>query len=231
MGNLEKMIIIAYSDEKFTSQVGDPFTAYINPDKYSHTYKIKYNETQAQGSSGGSPDYNKTPPDKMNFELVFDGTGVLPMQVAGSNSNSESGIAKQIKTFKELVFSYNGNIHSPNYLMLSWGTMLFKCRLTSLSISYTLFKPDGTPLRAKASLDFIGYTDEITLEQKARSNSPDLTHVRTVTAGDLLPLMCHRIYGSSRHYMDVARYNDLDSFRDLVPGTVIYFPPLQSQAS
>lgn len=225
-GSLQKMVITAYQDGDFTSRVGDPFTVMINPAGYSHNYSICYNDDQAQGSSGGSPRFNRIPSDTVQFELVFDGTGVVPTALPGVIPNLSDGITDQIQKLKTLVFTYNGKIHSPNFLQLAWGTLLFKCRLTSLEIEYTLFKPDGTPLRARAKASFQGYNDESELELQANKSSPDLTHVRTVKAGDTLPLMCYRIYGSSLPYLQVAAVNNLTDFRRLKVGSQIVFPPL-----
>ncbi len=219
---LEKMTITAYEDSKFTKQVGDPFQVYVNPEKYTHAYTIAYNNRQAQGSNGPSPDFNQIPPDKVNFELIFDGTGVIP----GPTPGATPPVEKQLTQFKALVFTYNGNIHSPNFLMLSWGSLLFKCRLTSLTINYTLFLPDGQPLRARAVAAFVGFNDEVELALKANKTSPDLTHILTVKAGDTLPLMCYDIYGSSVYYPQVARVNNLTDFRNLIVGMKLSFPPL-----
>lgn len=226
-GSLEKMNVVAYkkSDFSASSKVGD-FSVYINPEKYSHKYKICYNDVQAQGSSGGSPDFNKIPSDQVDFELIFDGTGVVPSPIPGVVPFTGDGIAEQISEFKNLVFTFNGNIHSPNYLKLVWGKLLFKCRLTKLDITYTMFKPDGTPLRARANASFIGFNDEVELQLKANKSSPDLTHVITVKAGDTLPLMCYGIYGSSNYYLQVAEVNQLNDFRDLRVGARLAFPPL-----
>ena len=60
-----------------------------------------------------------------------------------------------------------------------------------------------------------------------KSSSPDLTHERIVEEGDTLPLMCHRIYGSTNHYLEVAKFNKLKYFKELTPGSKIYFPPLE----
>jgi nucleoid-associated protein YgaU len=59
------------------------------------------------------------------------------------------------------------------------------------------------------------------------AQSPDVTHLRTVMAGDTLPLMCFRIYGDSRYYSEVAKVNNLDHFRRLQPGEALMFPPLE----
>ena len=225
-GGLEKMLVKAYADSSFNQQVGS-FQVWINPQKYTHSYEVKYNDRQAQGSPGGSPNFDKIPSDKVSFELVFDGTGVVPSPNPGLLPFDADGVAKQVEAFKTLIFSYYGNIHSPRFLQLVWGTLLFRCRLKDLSISYTLFKPDGTPLRARATATFLGYTDEVMLAKMARKSSPDVTHVRTVREGDTLPLLCWEVYGSSTPYPRVAAFNRLGGFRDLVVGSQLVFPPLQ----
>ena len=225
-GGLEKMKIIAFKDPKFTQQVGEPMTVYINPEKYSHSYKVCYNNVQAQGANGSLFTFNQIGTETVDFELVFDGTGVVPSKIPGVLPFTDDGIVKQIERFKFLVFTFQGAIHSPYYLKLSWGQLLFQCRLTNLSFNYTLFKPDGTPLRARAHATFIGFNDETTLALKANKTSPDLSHVLTVKAGDTLPLMCFHTYGSSAYYIQVARVNGLSDFRDLVVGTQLLFPPL-----
>lgn len=228
-GSLERMVVIAYTDKKFTAKAGE-YTVTINPASYSHVYEIQYNDVQAQGSPGGSPVYNRTPSDTVTFQLVFDGTGVVPSVLPGVVPFMADGITKQIADFKALVFSYNGNIHSPNYLVLSWGTLLFRCRLQTFKVNYTLFKPDGTPLRARVDVTAKGFNDEAEIALRANKSSPDLSHMLTVKAGDTLPLMCYRIYGSSTPYIKVAAVNNLADFRDLHPGQQLLFPVMQSTA-
>lgn len=229
-GSLEHMVVMAYADKKFTKKVGE-YTVLINPASYKHVYQITYNDVQAQGSAGGSPVYNRTPSDTVTFQLVFDGTGVVPSIIPGVVPFAEDGIVKQISAFRKLVFSYNGNIHSPNYLALSWGTLLFRCRLQSFKVDYTLFKPDGTPLRARVNVTAKGYNDEVEIELRANRSSADLSHVVTVKAGDTLPLLCYDIYGTSDPYIKVAAVNRLTDFRDLRPGQQLVFPIMQSTAS
>lgn len=224
-GGLEKMLITAYERKNFTVKVGES-NVYINPEKYSHSYEICYNNVQTQGSPGGEPIFNRIPSDKVEFELVFDGTGVVPTMIPGVIPFLDDGITVQIEKLKLLMFTYNKNSHSPNFLVLTWGKLLFKGRLESLSITYTLFKPDGTPLRARAHAVFVGFNDEVALALKANKSSPDMTHELVVKAGDTLPLMCYAVYGASAYYVEVARTNGLTDFRNIPVGTRLLFPPL-----
>lgn len=216
---LEKLTIYPFKDPGFSQKAGGPFTVSINPEKYSHSYSITYNDEQAFGSAGASIKFEKTAPEKVNMELIFDATGIIP----GSSTDA----SKDVESFKAVAYNFNGEIHSPNYLKLSWGTLVFNCRLTSLEVNYTLFKPDGTPLRGRATVSFQGYVDDKTLALQENKQSPDLTHIITIKMGDTLPNLCQKTYGDPGYYKDVARVNQLVHYRNLVPGTKLFFPPLK----
>jgi hypothetical protein len=226
-----KLSITAYSDPGFTQKVpaaSNPFSVWINPASYSHSRQILYNDRQAQGSPGPSPEFNRIGDEDVSFDLVFDATGVIPPP---PGQTYDKGVADVLSQFTNLVATVNGTIHSPNYLILGWAQLQFQCVLTSLKIDYTLFRPDGTPLRAKVSVTFKSFKSEIALAKTVAKTSPDLTHLVTVIAGDTLPNLCYRIYGDSRFYMKVAKHNRLLSFRSLAPGTQLHFPPLSGSSS
>ena len=87
--------------------------------------------------------------------------------------------------------------------------------------------PDGTPLRAKASVKFEEAIDANLIDSEANNKSPDLTHRITVKEGDRLPLICYEVYGDSSYYLEVASYNRLVNYRNLEPGSELYLPPIK----
>lgn len=220
-GELTKLKIMAYTDDRFQESAGS-INVPLNPDRYSRSFRVAYNEDQEQGTQGNNPPFSKTPPEEMNFDFLFDGTGVVP----GSEN-----IQEQIEKFKEIVYEVEGEIHRPNFLKLLWGDLSFNCVLKDLKISYTLFKPDGTPLRAKLDCTFMQVIEEERRAAEQGNRSPDLTRVRYTKEGDTLPLMVHKIYGDASLYPQVAKYNGLNNFRDLKPNTRIVFPPLDKTSS
>ncbi len=228
-GSLERLLITAFSDAQYNDQLGQ-FTVWINPASYTHDYVICYSDRQAQGASGASPEFNRVGQETLAFELVFDASGVIPPPIPGTPLPSD-GVAGLIDTFVKLVATFNGRIHQPNYLKLKWAQLQFQCVMSKLKITYTLFKPSGTPIRAKVGVTFLSFASEQQLEATANETSPDLTHLVTVVAGDTLPDLCHRIYGSSTYYLKVAAANGLTGFRTLPPGMQLIFPPLSGPAS
>ena len=225
-GQLQKMKIIAYSDPEFNDKVDDgEFTTLINPESYVFNYKVETEDEQAPGTSAAAVKFNKALPEEMQFDFIFDSTGAIP-----GTSNTDDGVIKDVEHLKKVGLQYDGETHKPNYLKISWGTLLFKGCLTELSITFKLFKPDGTPIRATATGKFKGFVEDNLRVAKENAQSPDLVHVRTVKEGDNLPLLCHRIYGDSKYYMEVARVNNLVNFRSLTAGQELNFPPIDKSS-
>jgi len=226
-GQLQKMKIVAYKKATYEDSeilADGEFNAQVNPENYAMSFKIDYGKDQAPGTSNKLPKYNKTQPLVISFKFIFDGTGALP---GTTDAQRENGIMADIDHFKKVTFTYEGEIHRPPFLLLSWGTLFFKCVLTELNLAFKLFRPDGTPVRAEANAKFQGLIDDTLRLAADNKQSPDLTHVRIVHTGDTLPLMCKKIYGDPKYYLEVARYNKLINFRKLKVGQRVEFPPLE----
>jgi LysM repeat protein len=193
------------------------FKAMINPASINHSFTVSFDEESAQGNDGVQPKYVRTEPETLGFDLYLDGTGVIDPKAKPVN--------EQIDKFKSVTYEYQKGKHEPPVVLLKWGKFSFECRLQSLSIDYTMFSPDGKPLRAKLSTSFISYIKP--QDQNAASRqSPDLTHIITVKSGDTLPLLCQKMYGDSSLYLQIAQTNGLVNFRYLIPGTELLFPPI-----
>ncbi|OUC11772.1 MAG: hypothetical protein B0A82_26670 [Alkalinema sp. CACIAM 70d] len=244
-GKLEKMTIRAFKPRsnpkdppKVSDDPKDTYVVQVNPNSYTLNHLLEYKYQQGQGFSGGEAKYDKSLPTTLQFEFLFDGTGVVPppselgdIPLIGAIASALSGstefkVKDEIDKFNNLVYKFDGKIHRPRELLLIWGYLVFPCVLASINYRFTLFKPDGTPLRAIASCSFSESSSDAEREQKDNATSPDLTHLREVHAGDTLPLMTDHIYGKPDLYLEVARVNKLVNFRRLRTGTQIAFPPV-----
>lgn len=226
-GTLQKLEIKAFKEATFeeADKLSDGnFNVKINPETYALDYKVKYAEEQASGTSGDLPQFDKVEPLTLGFKFIFDSTGALP---GTTDDEREKGIEEEIARFKKVVFDYVGEKHAPPFLELSWGTLLFRCVLTSMKINYKLFRPDGTPVRAEVDAKFKELVEPNERVAQENDQSPDLTHVRLVNEGDKLPLICKSVYGDPKYYIEVARLNKLVSFRNLKAGQRIVLPPLK----
>lgn len=229
-GHLEKVLILAFEDSK-SLEVGGiksakrVYRASVNPEKYSLNFRVKQTDPNPPaGTAGQHLRYFYTPPDDLNLEFLFDGTGVI--EGLGSALGGV-GVVAELEYFKNLLVGYHGDLHRPYYVMLIWGPLLFKGCAVDLKIEYKLFNPNGIPIRATANVTFKQTIEEDTGEKVAKKNSPDLTHILRVKAGDTLPLLCKKVYGDPKYYLQVADANGLGNFRRLEPGMDIVFPPIE----
>ena len=218
---MSKLRIVSYDDPKSKKEL-DSMDVMINPDTYSKKIEIRYSDKQPAGTSGKLPKFTKIEPSKIDFELMFDCTGVVTDDPPG-----DQGVDKYIEKLRKITVEYKGDKHRPRFVSLYWGTLKFDGCLESMDISYKLFDPRGLPLRAVVKTSFIGSIEDAKRIQQEASQSPDLTHVRVIREGDTLPLLCYEIYGDSKYYIEVARKNHLDDFRNLRTGDRIKFPPIE----
>lgn len=193
----------------------------INPAELSLKRKTEFSRCVPMGDPGSGRNFSHMQPDTLSFVTVFDGTGAVPVPF-----NLPAEVEDQLDALNKIVYNYDGQQHQPKVAQIVWGTLEFTGQLTSLDIDYTLFKPSGAPLRAKVSMSFQRYKSRQEAILEATLSSPDLSHQVVVKDGDTLPLLCHRIYGDSGYYVDVARFNGLASFSRLKPGSTLHFPPL-----
>ncbi len=225
-GKLEKMLILAFETAEEAENGGQPeasgkIEALINPETFTLAYKVKTADGQGSGTSGVQSKFQYTMPEELTLEFLFDNTGII------DGKPKPDGIFDDVHHFQRMLIEYQGNSHEPYHLKLVWGNLIFTGRAIELKITYKLFNADGKPIRATAEAKFSSSIEEKKRAAKDNKSSPDLSHKRTVKAGDNLPLMCYRIYGDPRYYLQVAEVNNLDNFRVLTPGTKIVFPPLE----
>lgn len=222
--SLEALKITGYTDEEFqTAFAGQPYSVMINPDSIKWDRTVEYNEQQPPDSSSPSQKYKSTPTEKLSFDIIIDCTGIV--------DSTRTNMATEISALENIIYSYNGDIHRPNFVKIQWGQDIsFNGVLTTFNTSYTLFKPDGSPLRAKISLAFSQYISPSTVAKIDAAASPDLTHVVTVVQSMNLPQLCQKVWNDYSYYVQVAKFNELNKFRNLKGVSKLIFPPIIQSA-
>ena len=218
---MEKLKIIAHSDVERRNQVGE-FILPVNPEQYAQKFQVKYDGKVAPGASGTDSPFKFSMPEELKLDFTFDGTDTIY-----GYTHKGKTVPQQIQAFKDVAYILAGDIHQPRFLKVLGSNINFPCILSDLQITYTLFKPDGTPLRAKISATFMNFKEVNRRVSEEDKNSPDLTHVRQVNDGDKLALMAFRIYKDTKYYLEVAKANGLTNFRQLRSGQKVFFPPIE----
>ncbi len=214
---LAKLRILAFSDEELRSQIGE-YKLKINPESYSHAFRTAFSEDPGVDTASIIAKFKTHQPQDVRFEFFLDTTGIVP---------GVKSVSDEIARFRDVAYNYNGQIHSPNYLKLLWGDLVFNCLMSRLDVEYQMFSPSGKPLRAKLTAAFRQHQTPEELAKRSNKKSADLSHSRIVVAGKTLPLMTNEVYQDGGLYIQVARANDLNDIMHLVEGAELRFPPVE----
>lgn len=209
-----KLLIEGYKEIGCSTKLGS-LDLQINPESYKLNKSVKFAPRKKLGNAAQEPGFSRYFPSNLSFDVLFDATGVIP---TGGKS-----VDDRISELEELVYTMNGESREPSYVKITWGTFIFNGRLDRADYSYTLFKPNGMPLRAKVGLSFTD-SQSVEEEQAIREQSVAEGEYKTVLEGDTLPQMCKDKYGSESVASLIANINNLTSFRNIQPGTQLWFP-------
>jgi hypothetical protein len=231
---MEYLTIVGYeAGENGPSGSGfETFEAQVNPASISVNYGVGYGNSEEASDGRIIPQrkFSGVKTQTVSFELILDDTGAMP-----PNEKIKKNVKDQIELFKKTCYYFIGSKHETPYVKIHWNQeSLFKynkqaffARVDSFDVTYTMFSSDGEPISAKINATFGGTMDPETESSLKDKQSPDLTHMITVKAGDTLPMLCKKIYGDRQMHHEIARINNLISFRYLKPGIELIFPPIK----
>ena len=119
----------------------------------------------------------------------------------------------------------------PPLVQLSWGTITsFPAFITSVQAKYTLFTPDGTPIRATCSVSMEEMPGD-PLGQNPTSGALSAHAVHKVIAGDSLASIAFREYDDPAMWRPLAEANDIDDPIRLSVGMTLILPAAHELAA
>lgn len=201
---------------------GKPIILQYNPQSFSVKEDADYASQQAQGKEGDVPQYKGIKPKEFSVEFTIDSTGVTsPLKIP---------VNVHVALFRALTTEPKSSTHKPDRLIVQYGTFISDCHLMSSEITYNLFDRQGFPLRAKVKASFKEITDSKLNALARKFASPDVTHGYIVTdINELLSYITYQFYKNDAYYTQVAKANDMNTFRGLEQGTKIFLPPIQTR--
>lgn len=214
---LSKLTISGWKDREGKIPLGKMSVMY-NPENIQLDYKTQYRTQDTINKAAQSNHYVLSEPAGLNLNLLFDS------QMPGNSTPLEA----QLAMLKSLC-AVNGGTESPNFLRITWGKMRwenkgwFAGRASDISINYTLFDRDATPLRATVRLSLVA--DESFVIQENERNSKALSHalidVPDMASLPQLAIGASATLASSVDYLSLAWDNDLGNLDDFQPGSVL----------
>lgn len=203
---------------------GDPATRQLkfmyNPTEFTTSKDANWNRPVTNSAkSATKPQYTGPGAQKVSMEIFFDA-----WEDQGDVSSSVKTLFEWVKPTKN---SHDKGVPQPPVLAFQWGSNKvlsdFKGFLKSVSAKYTLFRADGVPLRATAtiSLEEIPAPEE---GQNPTSGSLNSRRSHLVSDGDTLHSIAYQEYGDATLWRSLAIFNGIDDPLRVRPGLRILIP-------
>ena len=198
----------------------------FNPKEYSISKAATWNRPTIKGAKHATtPEFGGVQPQTVQMELFFDDWE--------GNGDLVDDIETLLGWLKPTDKSIGNKKPQPQVLRFRWGRAPlaeFKGFLKSVSARYTMFRPDGTPVRATA---------QITLEEipndpaKTNPTSGAIAGRRShvVAAGDSLHSLAFREYDDPALWRGLAAFNGIDDPMRLAAGTRLLIPTADEAAA
>ena len=216
-----KMISTAYTDGDFNSECKSALELPVNPAKVKLSKGIRYAEDKQLGSLNGSNVYVRYQPETFSFDCLFDMTNAM------EDDDEKKPVHDAVNELEQRLYDYNTEGHRPSFVKVQYGDITFFGQLKTLETEYSLFDPDSIPLRAELKVTLTGYCSQKEEKKHFSKHSPDVSRLVTLKEGQTLSALCYEVYGDPLLVGQVARFNNLNGYRNIPAGTEILLPMLK----
>lgn len=207
--------------ETRTGYFGRKFRVLFNPNQVAVSKSAKWNQAPTAQSDTAALQFTHGEPATLRLELFFD--------------TYETG--EDVQRYTRNVFHLttvekHGNLHRPPLCRLAWGRYNFDgfhWVVTDLAQTFSLFRSDGTPVRATLSCSFRQWRSDEVEQRLLNKQSPDVARTRVVQRGETLSSIAAEEYDDSALWRPIAEANGIDNPRRLTPGTVLSVPVLAAE--
>lgn len=244
-GGLEKLKIRHETEVDKWGRVLDwgEFHVLFNPSKLVFKREVtwKPQELATKGFQGRNVklDFVRAVPETLALSLFFDTyegdedgglAGAVSRFVVPANPFTSAPTPSDVRLhtlqLAELA-KIHAELHQPPRCELWWGKRrLFLGVLTQLDQRFTMFMPNGTPVRATVDCVFTEYNTVIDAVKRYELQSSDVAKTVVMTATDSLMSIAAAEYNDPAQWRVIAKANGIANPRAVPPGTVLTLPPL-----
>jgi hypothetical protein len=191
----------------------------FNPFEYTVSKSNQYEQRPQNRSDVPSVEFKQSGPQTLRLSLIFD---------TYEDGEDVSRITNRLWKFMEAKTRQDSGSNRkvpPPEVAFEWGVFCFVAVITEMTQKFILFKPDGTPVRAKVDATFTQHIDrEDYPNQNPTSGDGPPQRVWKVIAGDRIDTIAYQAYGDATQWRRIAVYNGLTNPFSLRPGMELAIP-------
>jgi hypothetical protein len=214
-----------YITDETGSKKGEQYTFMYNPETLTLNESAGWGWEKKNGDAAKSLTYSGRETSDFSVQLLVDTTRdmLTPPVKAGQD------VRKHITFLLSLLENTDDNKGRPPFCCFDWGgTRLSVVGVVkSLNVTYTLFMPEGTPVRAKVDLVIMQIkSPKNNFPPQNPTSRSEARKTYIVREGDRLDWIAYQEYGNSAHWRHIAETNGIDDPFNLRTGQVLKLTPL-----
>ena len=197
----------------------------FRPHDYTFVKRNSWEAAKIIGATMDPPQFKGGDPITLSLDLLFDTNEFPPgQQDVRLITNKLWDMMKVTEKRKHPITQKS----EPPWVEFRWGkTWSFTAVITSISQQFTLFMPNGTPVRSKVKIDFLQAKDNTQFPfQNPTSGGREGFNVHIVKDGETIDWIAFEEYGNPNAWRHLASANRLDDPSRLQPGQRLLLVPV-----
>jgi hypothetical protein len=196
-------------------RAGEEIAVLFNPGEYSVELANRYQKSGPPGLSSPIIQFVNGDADTLSMDLYFD-------THTDGGGRPVTDVTERIASLMQI----DAELHAPPHVSFRWGALNFTAVMEKLSQRFTMFRPDGLPVRATLNASFTRYRTLAEQLDDPRRNSADKTKRRIMSADDTIWLLADREYGDARYWRLIAKANRIEDPHAIAAGDVLVVPQI-----
>jgi nucleoid-associated protein YgaU len=203
-GNLVAAQVYEVDDSGEKKSGGVSVDCMFNPFEYTVSKTNTYEEKSRNRSDVPQVEFKKAGAQTLKLNLTFD------TYEADEDVSLETNKLWKLMEAKTRQGGNRNRKIPPPEAAFEWGVFRFVAVITNMTQKFTLFKQDGTPVRAKVDVTFTQHKDLNDYpNQNPTSGGGDVNRVWRVVAGDRLDTIAYEVYGDATKWRLIAEHNQI----------------------
>lgn len=159
------------------------------------------------------------------LQFVHGNLRTLEMELFFDTHSPARDVRKETDKVVRLM-EIDSELHAPPVLVVSWGSLLFRCVLARVSQQFTQFAENGYPVRARLNVTFNEFLDPDRESRQVNRLTADFSKVHVMARGDRLIDVATRYYEDPTMWRAIAIENAIDDPQADLTGVVVKIPAL-----
>ena len=199
----------------------EPIVCLFNPNEYTFSKKNTWSKKEVKGKNVPELEFGGGDSMTLTMQLFFD------TYVTGDDVRKTASRIWKLMNINDKLTDMTSVKGRPPLVEFQWGaTWSFKAVINDIKQRFTLFRDDGTPVRATLDVTFMQASDEGKYpgQNPTTVGKPGYKR-RMVKQGDTIDWIAFEEYGDPNMWRAIAQANNIENPKRLSPGQVLSINP------